>query len=121
MFVTIFEKFEKFLIQRFQSSFCHIKRYSFTRFYKRFPKVSAATKVLKISFCNKLIFPGEVPGKISHFSKFFSPRGMKSYWGIRIPNRDSPVDTFICSRSTQISGRHHRDLCQPGSNKCNSV
>ena len=36
-------------------------------------------------------------------------------------SRSSPVDTFILSRLTQISGRHGRDLCQPGSNKCSSI
>ena len=36
-------------------------------------------------------------------------------------NRDSPINAFILSRLTQISGRRGRDLFQPGSNKCSSI
>ena len=36
-------------------------------------------------------------------------------------SRGSPVDAFILSRLTQISGRRGRGLFQPESNKCSSV
>ena len=39
--------------------------------------------------------------------------------GHAIPvDRGSPVDAFILSRLTQISGRRGRDLSQPGSHLC---